>query len=274
MRPARIRPSMTQARFMNLACGATYVKSGEWLNLDYTPLGPAVVQANLLGRLPAPNASMDVVYSSHFIEHVPRPRVAPLLAECRRVLKPGGLLRLVVPDLLEMSTRYVQSRQLGHHDTADRLVLEMVDQCVRRYSGGELAGFYGQVRASGDPELKRWVFERSGETLDVASTGTPRSWSARVSGAVQRRYIRLLWRLMPQAFREQNVSLADVGELHAWLYDAHSLGQLLLQAGFRQVSQQRHDQSSEPGFPLRPLDCTAAGEPRKGLQSLYLEARA
>jgi ubiquinone/menaquinone biosynthesis C-methylase UbiE len=200
--------------------------------------------------------------------------VAALMRECHRVLKPGGLLRLVVPDLLEMCTRYVQARQAGAHDVADRLVLEMLDQCVRRQSGGELAGFYEQVRASGDPALKRWVFERSGETLDTAPAATPRSWSARVSGALQRRYIRLLWRLMPQAFREQNVSLADVGELHAWLYDAHSLGQILMQAGFSQITQQRHDRSSEPGFPLRPLDCTAAGEPRKGLQSLYLEARA
>lgn len=263
-------------RFLNLACGATCVHSPEWLNLDYTPLGPAVQQADLLGPLPVASGSMDVVYSSHFIEHVPRDRVRALLRECHRVLKPGGLLRLVVPDLLEMCSAYVHARTRGEHETADRLVLEMLDQCVRRRSGGELAAFYDNVRQGGDTTLRRWVFERSGETLDApGAADTPaRSGLSRLKGALQRRYIRLLLKLLPRAFREQNVSLADVGELHAWLYDAHTLGRLLQEAGFRQVQVMAHDRSNEPGFPLRPLDATAAGEPRKGRQSLFIEARA
>jgi len=263
-------------RFLNLACGATCVHSPAWLNLDYTPLGPAAQQADLLGPLPLASGAMDVVYSSHFIEHVPRHRVRALLRECHRVLKPGGLLRLVVPDLLEMCSRYVQARSAGEHAVADRLVLEMLDQCVRMRSGGELADFYDNVRSSGDAALRRWVFERSGESLDsLDATTTPqRSGLARVRGALQRRYIWLLWRLLPRAFREQNVSLADVGELHAWLYDAHTLGTLLQEAGFKQVQVVSFNSSSEPTFPLQPLDATAAGEPRKGRQSLYIEARA
>ena len=162
-------------RFLNLACGATYVDSPEWLNLDYTPLGAGVVQADLLRALPVADASIDVVYSSHFIEHVPRARIAALLRECHRVLRPRGLLRLVVPDLLEMCTRYVQARQAGEHAVADRLVLEILDQCVRRRSGGELAAFYDGVRSGGDTGLKRWIFERSGETLgDPAASQVPR----------------------------------------------------------------------------------------------------
>lgn len=263
-------------RFLNLACGATYVDSPEWLNLDYTPLGAGVVQADLLGALPVADASIDIVYSSHFIEHVPRPRVAALLRECRRVLRPRGLLRLVVPDLLEMCSRYVQARQAGEHAVADRLVLEILDQCVRRRSGGELAAFYDSVRASGDTGLKRWVFERSGETLaDPAGSPVPRRpWRHRLAGAVQRSYVRALCRLLPRAFREQNVSLAEVGELHAWLYDAHTLGQLLREAGFRDVQPMAFDRCGEAGFPLLALDATPTGEPRKGRQSLFIEARA
>lgn len=263
-------------RFLNLACGATFVDSPEWLNLDYTPLGPGVVQADLLGALPVADASIDIVYSSHFIEHVPRARIAALLRECHRVLRPRGLLRLVVPDLLEMCTRYVQARQAAEHAVADRLVLEILDQCVRRRSGGELAAFYDSVRSSGDTGLKRWVFERSGETLaEVSGAHVPRPpLRARLAGAVQRRYIRALWRLLPRAFREQNVSLAEVGELHAWLYDAHTLGSLLQDAGFKDVQPMAFDRCSEAGFPLLALDATPTGEPRKGRQSLFLEARA
>ena len=45
-------------------------------------------------------------------------------------------------------------------------------------------------------------------------------------------WIRAVIQLLPRGFREQNVSLASVGELHHWLYDGHSLKQLLQASGF------------------------------------------
>ena len=267
---------MNQPRFLNLACGATYVDTPQWLNLDYTPLGPAVRQADLLGPLPVADASLQLVYSSHFIEHVPRTHIAGLLRECHRVLQPGGLLRLVVPDMQEMCSRYVQARNAGDHEIADVLVLEMLDQCVRKRAGGELAELYDRVRSGpADSSMRRFIFERSGETLAADSApAMARPFFSRMQGAIERRYVRLVLRLLPRAFRQQNVSLADVGELHAWLYDKHTLGALLLQAGFSQPQVMAHDRSAEPNFPFVPLDTTSAGRPRKGLQSLYLEARA
>lgn len=266
---------MTLPRFLNLACGATFVDTPEWLNLDYTPLGPAVRQADLLAPLPVKDASLQLVYSSHFIEHVPRSHVVAVLRECHRVLQPGGLLRVVVPDLQEMCSRYLQARQAGEHDTADVLVLEILDQCVRKRPGGELAALYERVRAEpAGSAMRGFIFKRSGETLAAALPGRPRPLFARLRGAIERRYTRALLRLLPRAFRDQNVSLAEVGELHAWLYDAHTLGSLLQQAGFTQLQVTAHDRSANLGFPFAALDSTAAGEPRKGQQSLYMEARA
>lgn len=266
---------MPNPQFLNLACGATFIDTPEWLNLDYTPLGPAVRQADLLGALPVADASLQWVYSSHFIEHVPRTHVDALLQQCHRVLRPGGLLRLVVPDLQEMCTRYLQARSAGEHDRADAVVLEILDQCVRKRPGGELADLYGRVRLSAPSDaMRRFIFERSGETLADTEPDVRRPLAVRLRGALERRYIRALVRLLPRAFREQNVSLAEVGELHAWLYDAHSLSVLLQKAGFTQVQAMAFNRSSEASFPIALLDATANGEPRKGLQSLYLEARA
>ena len=267
---------MNQFRFLNLACGATYVDAPHWLNLDYAPLGPAVRQADLLGPLPVADATLQLVYSSHFIEHVPRTHIARLLRECHRVLQPGGLLRLVVPDLQEMCSRYLDARKAGDHEIANVLVLEILDQCVRKRAGGELAELYDRVRTgAADSAMRRFIFERSGETLATDSPpAMARPFLSRLRGAVERHYVRLMLRLLPRAFRQQNVSLADVGELHAWLYDAHTLGALLQQAGFSQLQVVAHDRSAKPDFPFVPLDTTPAGQPRKGLQSLYLEARA
>ena len=111
---------------INLGCGPVFVDSPEWVNLDYSPSSPAVRKANLLGRLPLEDATASVVYSSHFLEHVPRPMVPGLLRESQRVLKPGGRVRFVLPDLENMVRAYVQARECGENDKADFVVLEIV----------------------------------------------------------------------------------------------------------------------------------------------------
>jgi predicted SAM-dependent methyltransferase len=45
------------------------------------------------------NSSADFIYSSHFLEHLDRKSGRKLLEECLRVLKPGGIIRIGVPDL-------------------------------------------------------------------------------------------------------------------------------------------------------------------------------
>ncbi len=47
---------------------------------------------------PFRDASVDLVYVSHCLEHIPHGRVNAVLAEWFRVLKPGGILRVGVPD--------------------------------------------------------------------------------------------------------------------------------------------------------------------------------
>ena len=49
--------------------------------------------------LPFDDDSLDWVYAEHLIEHVPLPVAVGWLKEVRRVLAPGGLLRLTTPDL-------------------------------------------------------------------------------------------------------------------------------------------------------------------------------
>ena len=117
---------------VNLACGSVYLTDTAWLNLDYASSSPAVQRANLLGRLPLADATADLVYSSHFLDHIPREHVAPFLQECYRIRKPGGVLRLVVPDLENLCRTYLHHRDQGEHDKADFVVLELLDQCVRQ----------------------------------------------------------------------------------------------------------------------------------------------
>ncbi len=73
-----------------------------WLTRgDYRQLlqGNLFIHHDLRNGIPLPDRSADVVYSAHFFEHVYRETAELLFRESLRVLKPGGLLRINVPDL-------------------------------------------------------------------------------------------------------------------------------------------------------------------------------
>jgi predicted SAM-dependent methyltransferase len=57
------------------------------------------VHHDLAYGIPFNDDSADFVFSSHFLEHLFRREGERLLRECHRVLKPGGILRIAVPDL-------------------------------------------------------------------------------------------------------------------------------------------------------------------------------
>ena len=94
-----IRLTISNLIKVNLACGSVFVADDGWINLDYGASTAAVQRADLLGRLPLPDDHAALVYSSLFLEHIPRDQVADFLTECPRIFASGNVLRLVFPDL-------------------------------------------------------------------------------------------------------------------------------------------------------------------------------
>lgn len=280
------------AKYINLACGSVFIDSPDWANFDFVAAS-GVQQANLLERLPLPDNAAQLVYSSHFLEHIPKPRVESFLRECLRVLKPCGTIRIVLPDLENMVRSYLQLRDDRKHEKANFLVLELIDQCVRRRSGGELGKFYrtlqeqvrGDVSASGDnTAMIDFIRHRTGEhivALDqlksaAGGAGDVVNQFKRLFRAVPRRlqryWIQMVLQVLPSAFLAQNVSLAEVGEKHHWLWDFYQLKQALEAVGFDSVERRSSDSSAIADFPFYPLDHNPDGGPRKGLESMYVEA--
>jgi predicted SAM-dependent methyltransferase/glycosyltransferase involved in cell wall biosynthesis len=62
--------------------------------------GGAVIALDATKRFPLPDNSFDRVYTEHMIEHIPFDDGLNMLGECHRVLKPGGVLRVVTPSIL------------------------------------------------------------------------------------------------------------------------------------------------------------------------------
>jgi len=74
-----------------------------WLATDLyagvNPAGLPVIALDACKEFPIPSDSFDFVYSEHMIEHIDFFDGQNMLAECHRVLKPGGIIRIVTPSL-------------------------------------------------------------------------------------------------------------------------------------------------------------------------------
>jgi predicted SAM-dependent methyltransferase len=82
--------------FIHLGCGD--IASPEFINVDARP-GPHVHYICDVTDLSIfADGSADLVYASHVLEHVRHNGLKKTLWEWRRILKPGGILRLSVPD--------------------------------------------------------------------------------------------------------------------------------------------------------------------------------
>jgi len=91
-------------------CSGARIEPG-WINLDMDP--PAEVRHDVRAGLPFPDEHFSHIYSEHAIEHFTSQQGVALLRECKRVLKPGGALRLSTPDLRCLAALYQQACKLA-----------------------------------------------------------------------------------------------------------------------------------------------------------------
>ena len=111
---ARRLQSMSPLR---LHLGSAANRLPGWVNVDLLRSSRGLdLYWDLRRPLPFRDASVDAIFSEHLLEHLPYPAGVGLLRECRRVLRPGGIARVGVPDL----DRYIAS-YLGRDDIIERV---------------------------------------------------------------------------------------------------------------------------------------------------------
>ena len=275
-------------RALNLGCGARY--HPEWVNLDLYPQSPAVQKWDLRNGLQFPNDSFDLVYHSHVLEHFPRKLARMVLEECIRVLVPGGLVRVVVPDLEGMAREYLEALQKatkglpGWHDNYDWVVVELLDQAVRESPGGAWHEYLRQdpipnwdfiVRRAGQEAERAKATARAGENTPKSGVGRMRAkWVYILQnprGVIRNKMAKMVLSkadyeaLQIGRFRRQ-------GEIHQWMYDGYSLGRLLMEAGFTSPVRCTAGESQITNWVQYGLDQEPDGKAYKP-GSLYMEAR-
>lgn len=123
---------------LNLGCGP-YTPNG-WLNVDYA-IGAKLAKVpflskigitklkwdnnilihNLLKPFPWDDNSIDIIYSSHTLEHFSKTDGLKFLSECHRVLKQNGTIRIVVPDIKPIIDKYI-SDDISADDILEELL--------------------------------------------------------------------------------------------------------------------------------------------------------
>lgn len=104
--------------YVNLGCGAKYVPG--MVNVDGNLFRKKDIWLDVTLGLPFRDNSLHGVYSSHLLEHLSVQEVRRLLTQCYRALKPGGVLRLVVPSLEYAIQAYIRDKPALLPDWPDR----------------------------------------------------------------------------------------------------------------------------------------------------------
>ncbi len=266
-----------KATYLNLGCGSRY--HPDWVNIDIVPREPEVVQYDLNRGVPLPDASCDVVYHAAVFEHMRDADAAVFMGECYRVLKPGGIIRVGVPDLEKICKLYLSrlaaalnGDEAAAHDY-DWIMLELYDQTVREKSGGRMKDFLCQNPLHNE----EFVYERIGEEgrelvealrrkdSERKKRGTPNFFRTikrqlrNFPGVMKQRLIPLL--LGVEDARALEIGRFRLGgEVHQWMYDRYSLARLFCECGFCNPIVCEPTSSQIPGWNDFHLDTLPNGQ--------------
>jgi predicted SAM-dependent methyltransferase len=152
-RHVRRADSAASVHRLNWGCG-DHTAPG-WINSDVKQAPGVDLVADILEGLPLEDDSIDYAVSIHALPEIPYPKLVPALVELRRVLKPGGILRLALPDLDKAIRAYV----LGHQDHFK------VDEREVSSRGGRFIAhmlWYGYSRSLFTHDFVRELLERGG----------------------------------------------------------------------------------------------------------------
>jgi predicted SAM-dependent methyltransferase len=268
---------MARLPYLNIGCGFTFHK--DMVNIDFVSTAPEVQAHNLLKGIPFGDNMFEAVYHSHVLEHFQKKDGEKLIAECYRVLKPGGICRIAVPDLEQIARNYIKYLEAamrdepGAREKYNWTMLEMYDQVVRTKGGGEMVEYISDVSKNND----QFLLERNGKEIkllieNIRHGSNNHSLSVSKPGLLRRVKGKLKHLLLKNDIPALQIGKFRLGgEVHQWMYDRFSLAELLNKHGFKEIKVKGYDESSIPDWEKFGLD-QADGTIRKP-DSLFMEAK-
>jgi SAM-dependent methyltransferase len=257
-------------RGLNVGCGGAfhrcYPEAEQFLHTDVVSLQgangarsqpgrPALVNGRLLylqhdatQPFPFADGSFDWIFCEHTIEHLKPLAALALLRELRRLIKPGGVVRMSTPDLALFVAGYQDPAQTFFRRYAEHLARAaqespvLAERYAPRLTGAEI-----------DAERSYWrnldpAFDLSGDDRDA--------FLARVAQTLRTRFAQ------PAVMMNQIFQLYG----HEWIYDWDELRFWVERAGFdaRQLRRAAYRQG-------RDVELAGLDQPLRSEESLYAE---
>ncbi len=267
--------SSDQDLLVNLGCGERIHPA--WSNYDLHSRQPGVVACDFLNGIPLKDGTASVVYCAAVLEHIRLSSVPAFLGECHRVLRPGGIIRLAVPDFEQQAKLYlelVSEAAAGVSQAADKLewlILEMIDQVGRNGKGGAMAAYLARKGRMNEEfivsrigkEGRNLIEMLEGKRMQPADDfSSYRSWMVRggLFGVLLLKFL-----LKSRNIRKDLAALQVgrfrlfQGEVHQWIYDRASLSRLLEESGFGDLKVMEHGESRIPHWKTYHLEVDENG---------------
>jgi len=256
-------------KYLNIGCGGKFHK--DWTNIDIVSFSPEVKSFNILKGIPFSENTFEAVYHSQVLEHIPTDKLDFFIAECFRVLKPGGIIRISTPDLESIAKLYIKwldhnietfGKDLEGVANYEWMKIEMYDQIARNKSGGEMWPFLKSLNF----DQHQFIAGRIGEHLVKELTKPEKSRKEHVKNIIMnllnpRKIIYLLTHnslftlirglithLLPNKSNLRIGLFRTGGEVHYSMFDRFSLNNLLSKHGFKYVCLKNLYESSIPDF--------------------------
>lgn len=137
---------------VDLACGNEFGSGDGWIYLDYHAWCGDVRRGDLLGGFPWADGSAALVYSSHFLGHIPRSDAPDFFARVPQVLAPVGVLRLMVLDLAKLCRAYVR---IANETSTARRTFSSWRLWISASGVSPAGNSVGTIKPCAAPQLKR-----------------------------------------------------------------------------------------------------------------------
>jgi predicted SAM-dependent methyltransferase len=277
---------MEKLNYLNVGCGGKYHK--QWVNVDMVSKTTDIIAYNLLKGIPFSDNYFEVVYHSQVLEHFPKEKAIHFIKECYRVLKPGGIIRVVVPDLENIVNeykKYLDENLNAPNELSEAnyewILLELYDQSVRNYEGGQMAEYLRRPDVVNENYIKERIGYIGHNIRDSHLKGSTVNYVEMFKkafssfGMIKKSVAYVLRIIYAKAFPKTKAKKIGTfrlgGEIHMWMYDRYSLSKLLRDCGFVNISVKNPFESNIPDWDKYELDVkdNMVFDPT----SLFIEAR-
>lgn len=144
-------------------------------NILDTPWSRDIVIHDLTQPLPFSNSSFSAIYSSHTLEHLYHQDAKCLLTECHRVMKKGGIIRIVVPDLESIALEYIgrsryakDNNKFAQETPGDRMQYRLMLRDHAQPKGRLLVKIYNTIK---DYNTHKWMYDKQSLKKILKDTG-------------------------------------------------------------------------------------------------------